>query len=236
MKDSFYNLSSRNYNFYFWNIHPFFTKDHKLRSTISSSITGSCRNPKGLNTILHHSNHHHSSNISPIEILKSLWMKGGKFLNPQTNNMSVLVGESKHYKQKERKSWILGSKWVMGVEASGVHGFDEGHMGDRNATITSLCYTNIFHESKKVAPPFSDKNTKKKFGITSKVNLPTIFRPNKNLSKSFGTKKTQSSPFSSFTSPLLIQWSNGWYFWLSQIQVYQNYWWHIWGISTAKGY
>jgi hypothetical protein len=35
-------------------------------------------------------------------------MKGGKFLNPQTNNMSVFVGESKHYKQKEWKSWILG--------------------------------------------------------------------------------------------------------------------------------
>jgi hypothetical protein len=49
----------------------------------------------------------------------------------------------------------------MGVEASGVQGFDEVHMGDRNATITSLYYMNIFHESRKVAPPISNKNTKK---------------------------------------------------------------------------
>jgi hypothetical protein len=42
-----------------------------------------------------------------------------------------------------------------------MHGLDEGHMGDRNATIKSLCYMNIFHESRKVAPPICNKNTKK---------------------------------------------------------------------------
>lgn len=114
MKDSFHNLSSRNYNLYFWNIHPFFTKDSKLRSTISSSITDSCRNPKGLNTILHHSNCHHSSNISPIEILKRLWMKGGKFWTHKQTTRVFLLENPNITSKKSGKAGFWGESGLWG--------------------------------------------------------------------------------------------------------------------------
>jgi hypothetical protein len=48
----------------------------------------------------------------------------------------------------------------MGVEASGMHGLDEGHMGDRNATIKSLLHEYISRIKKSSTSYFQQKHKK----------------------------------------------------------------------------